>query len=229
MASPHVRMVGSFAELIATPFIGDLNALCWPRTLSGDFQEIVAALDVEAGMTTLDDDDLRALKLSPAGDAARRQLLADQALLRDAGLAPTLDCIVGYPRDEAAGESPTDVYSFHVDSAPVTADTYLCTYIGASSEGLANTMAERRVDHPATRARLLKSYGGADDAGFAAFLRDHHHDLHFVPRAGAEPYSFGLGNLWRIAIACPDSPVLPCIHRAPVTRPGDPARLLLIS
>jgi hypothetical protein len=30
-------------------------------------------------------------------------------------------------------------------------------------------------------------------------------------------------------VAYPDSPVLPCIHRAPETCPGDPPRLLLIS
>ncbi len=41
--------------------------------------------------------------------------------------------------------------------------------------------------------------------------------------------SFGLGNLWRIAVDYPGSPVPPCIHRAPITRPGRPPRLLLIS
>jgi hypothetical protein len=75
----------------------------------------------------------------------------------------------------------------------------------------------------------LRAYGGADDADFAAYLREHHYDLHYAPRPGAEPYTFGTGNLWRIAIALPDSPVLPCIHRAPLTLAGDPARLLLIS
>ena len=45
----------------------------------------------------------------------------------------------------------------------------------------------------------------------------------------AEPFSFGLGNLWRIAVEYPDSPVPPCVHRAPATIPGRPPRLLLIS
>ncbi len=228
-ASRHVRYVQSFAELIATQFSGTTNALCWPRQLPGDFQEIVDRLDVDDGMTTIDDADLKALKLSPDGALARASLLADQALLREHGLAPTLDCITGYPRDDAAGPIPTDVYSFHVDSAPVQADTYLCTYIGASSEGLANDDAIRRVDDPATRAALLQTYGGADDAAFAAYLHEHHFDLHYAPRSGAKPYTFGIGNLWRIAITHPGSPVRPCIHRAPLTLPGDPARLLLIS
>jgi hypothetical protein len=227
--SRHIHLVASFDELIDTPFSGDVNALCWPRELPGDFQEVIDRLGADEGMTTIEDDDLNALELSPAGAIARTALLADQALLRAAGLAPVLDCITGYPRDDAAGPIPTDVYSFHVDSAPAQADTYLCTYTGASSEGLPNDMAIRRVEDVETRAALLGAYGGADDAGFAAYLQEHHYDLHYQMLTGAEPYTFGIGNLWRIAIAWPESPVQPCIHRAPLTRPGAPARLLLIS
>ena len=230
IATPHrVRTVGSFEELTATRFAGDINALCWPRQLPGDFQEIVDRLEAQEGMTTIGDDDLRALRLSYAGAVSRDALLADQALLRDNGLVPILDCITGYPRDEQAGPVTTDVYSFHVDRAPVEADTYLCTYIGRSSEGLLNETAVRRVDVAETRARLLTIYGGADDADFAAHLSEHCYDLHYGSLPGAEPYKFGIGNLWRIAIAYPGCPVLPCIHRAPLTLPGDPARLLLIS
>ena len=229
----RIRVVASFDELVSARFEGDVNALCWPRELAGDFQEIIdtlnASLITSDGMTTIEDDDLRALKLSPAGAAARDVLLADQALLRDAGLAPILDCITGYPRDDAAGVIPTDVYSFHTDSATVEADTYLCTYIGGSSEGLANEAAVRRVDIPETRAQLLSDYGGEDDDGFAAYLSEHCYDLHYAALPGAASYAFGIGNLWRIAIAYPGSPVLPCIHRAPLTPPGAPPRLLLIS
>ena len=229
----RIRVVASFDELVSARFEGDVNALCWPRELAGDFQEIIdtlnASLIASDGMTTIEDDDLRALKLSPAGAAARDVLLADQALLRDAGLAPILDCITGYPRDDAAGVIPTDVYSFHTDSATVEADTYLCTYIGGSSEGLANEAAVRRVDIPETRAQLLQDYGGQDDDGFAAYLSEHCYDLHYAALPGAASYAFGIGNLWRIAIAYPGSPVLPCIHRAPLTPPGAAPRLLLIS
>jgi hypothetical protein len=227
---PHrVRIVASFAELVATPFAGDINALCWPRELPGDFQDIIDQLATDAGVTTLDDDDLRALALSPAGSQARAALLADQALLRDHGLAPGLDCIKGYASDSAPGLIATDVYSFHVDSAPVRADTYLCTYIGNSSEGLANEFAIRRIEVAETRAELLQAYGGPDDERFASHLRSKCFDLHYAQRPGATPYSFGLSNLWRIAIAYPGAPVLPCIHRAPLTPAGAPARLLLIS
>lgn len=225
----RVRLVESFDELVETPFAGEINALCWARSLDGDFNEIITLLQADPGMTTIEDRDLRRLKLSPAGVLARDVLLTDQALLRERGLAPNLECITGYPRDEAAGLIPTDVYSFHVDSAPVQADTYLCTYVGACSEGLVNEGAVRRVDVPETRAALLQHYAGADDAAFAAYLADHHYDLHYAQRPGFTPYSFGIGHLWRIAIATPDSPVLPCIHRAPVTPPGAPPRLLLIS
>lgn len=227
--SCRVRVVESFEELIATRFEGDVNALCWRRQLAGDFKEIVNCLEADAGITTVTDEALRALNLTAAGATARAVLLADQALLRAHDLAPTLDCIVGYPRDDGAGPVITDVHSFHIDSAPVPADTFLCTYLGAPSEGLPNEMAIRRVDIAETRAILLQAHDGADDAEFAAYLTAHCFDLHYAQLADARPYCFGLGNLWRLAIAYPGNPVLPCIHRAPLTPPGAPARLLLIS
>jgi hypothetical protein len=229
MTIQRTRTVDSFAELISTPFRGDINALCWSRQIRGNFQEIIDHLHAAEGITALDDDDLRALNLSPAASLARDALLADQALLRRHGLSPSLDCVMGYPRDASDGPVATDVYSWHVDRAPVPADTFLCTYTGGSSEGLPNETAVRRVDVAETRAELLALYGGADDEDFATYLAERSFDLHYCPTSAARPYSFGLGNLWRIAIAYPGAPVLPCIHRAPLTPPGAPARLLLIS
>jgi hypothetical protein len=228
-ANKHVRYVDSFEALIAARFEGDVNALCWPRHVSGDFQEILDKLNADDGMTTIEDDDLTALELTAAGARARDFLLADQALLRAHGLAPSLDVITSYPCDDSNGVIATDVYSFHADRAPIAADTYLCTYVGAPSEAVANAFAMRRVDDPETRARALLAYGGADDDGFAAYLAEHSYDLHYAERPGATPYGFGLYNLWRIAIMHPESPVLPCIHRAPAMPPGAPSRLLLIS
>ena len=80
-----------------------------------------------------------------------------------------------------------------------------------------------------SRAALHDKYGGETayvQRMLDAFAR---YDLHYAPQPGAQPFSFGLGNLWRIAVEWPGSPVPPCIHRAPDTQPGDPARLLLIS
>ena len=224
----RIKVVGSFAELAATSFAHGINALCWPRTLPGDFGEVVARLGAGDGIMPLDEPRLGALVLSPAGQVAREILLADLRLLRGHGLAPELNCIHGYPRDDAAAAVPTDVYSFHADSAPIEAATWLCTYHGPASEGLRNEEAQRRVDVPATRATLLREYGGGDDRGFREFLHEHCYDLHYAPLPHAQPYSFGLGHLWRIAVDWPGSPVPPCVHRAPATRPGE-ARLLLIS
>jgi len=206
-----------------------VNALCWPRALAGDFQEIVDRLGVIEEITSLDEDNLRALDLSEAGRVARDILIEDLQRLRDRDLAPELNCIPAYPRDEEQGLVPTDVYSFHADSANVIADTFLCSYTVACSEGVRNEEAVRCVDVPATRTALLKQYGGADDDGFGAYLAEHFYDLHYDALPGTRPYSFGLGNLWRIATACPGSPVPPCVHRAPATQPGQPPRLLLIS
>lgn len=223
-----MRVVGSFAELLAAPFAGGINALCWPRTLAGDFGAIVAALGAGEEIERLDESRLAALPLTPAGQLARAALLADLRLLRDHGLAPELNCIHTYPRDDADATVPTDVYSFHADRAPIEAATWLCTYFGPASDGLANEEATRKVDDPLTRAALLREYGGADDADFAEYLRENCYDLHYAPKPGARPYSFGHFHLWRIAVAWPGNPVPPCVHRAPAQRP-DESRLLLIS
>lgn len=227
-ATQRVRTVRSFAELRETRFAGDVNALCWERTLPGDFAEVIAALGAGNGIVTIDDDRLQALDLSPAGQLAAAALLADQALLRAHDLAPALNCIYDCVRGPDAGIVPTDVLSFHVDTAPIEVDTWLCTYHGACSEGLANEEALRKVEQPAIRAALLQEYGGTDDAGFAEFLSEHSYDLHYAPVPTAQPYAFGTFSLWRIATQWPGSPVLPCIHRAPENYPGSP-RLLLIS
>jgi hypothetical protein len=94
---------------------------------------------------------------------------------------------------------------------------------------LRNEEAQRRVDIPVTRAELLQVYGGHDDDGFHEFLKENCYDLHYVAVSQARPFSFGLGNLWRIATEWPGCPVPPCIHRAPERLPGQPPRLLLIS
>jgi hypothetical protein len=227
--NPRVGVVGSFEELATTRFANGINALCWPRMLAGDFSEVVAKLGAGEGIMRLDEDRLLALALTEAGRVARGALLTDLRLLQDHGLAPELNCIHAYPRDDAAAAVPTDVYSFHADSAPVETATWLCTYHGAPSEGLRNEDALQRIDVPATRARLLAEYGGVDDVGFAEFLRENCFDLHYAPVAGAQPYSFGLFHLWRIAVDWPGSRVPPCVHRAPAQAPGQPARLLLIS
>ena len=225
----RIKLVNSFHELATTPFADGVNALCWQRTLTGDFGEVVRQLAVGEGITTLDDAQIDALPVSTAGRAAVEVMLEDQRLLRALDLDPVLDCINGYLRDADPGPVPTDVMSFHADSATAEVDTWLCTYHGPASEGLRNDEALRRVDIPETRAELLKLYSGEDDEAFRDYLSENCFDLHYVPTPPARPFSFGFGNLWRIAVAYPGCPVPPCIHRAPEAPLGDPPRLLLIS
>lgn len=225
----RIQVVASYDALVSTPLADGVNALCWPRTLPGDFGEVVAQLQVSEGINTIDGARLRTLNLSEAGRAARDILLVDQKRLRDFDLDPALDCIDGYTHELDTDIVPTHVQSYHVDSATAPADTILCTYLGPSSDGLRNEEAVRRVDIPETRAQLLHQYGGQDDNDFLEFLNERFYDLHYLPLPGAEPFSFGIGNLWRIACAYPGSPVPPCIHRAPATIADAPPRLLLIS
>ncbi len=226
---PRIRAVSSFEELVTTAFADGVNALCWPRALAGDFGEVVELLGAGEGIVTLDEARLASLQVSAAGRAAIQILLEDLRRLREIARDPVLNCIHSYPRDEEPGPVRTDVFSFHADSAPVEADTWLCTYHGLPSEGLRNNEARRRVDIPETRAELLKLFGGEEGDDFREFLNEHCYDLHYAPIPEARPFSFGLGNLWRIAVDWPGSPVPPCIHRAPETLPGNPPRLLLIS
>ena len=185
----RIKRVHSFEELVTTPLAQGVNALCWQRTLTGDFGEVVTLLGGGEGIRALDEACLRALPLSAAGRVARDELLADLRRLQEHALDPVLNCIDGYPRDEEPGPVVTDVFSFHADSAPIEASTYLCTYYGPASEGLRNDEALRRVDLPATRAELLKLYGGADDADFRVYLNEHCYDLHYAPVADARPIS----------------------------------------
>jgi hypothetical protein len=225
----RIREVKSFDELLTTPFEDGVNALFWSRELPGDFREVVEKLAAGEEITALDEATLNGLAVNEAGKTAIAIMLEDQRLLREQGRQPELNCIRAYPRDEEPGPVRTDVYSFHADSATVEADTWLCTYHGAPSEGLRQEDAQRRVDCPEIRAALLEEFGGGDNDEFREYLKDCCYDLHYAALPEAQPFSFGVGHLWRIAVDWPGSPVPPCIHRAPENLPGQAARLLLIS
>jgi hypothetical protein len=114
---------------------------------------------------------------------------------------------------------PTDVTSFHVDSALVEVDTWLCTYLGACSEGLANEDARRKIESPEIRELLLREYGGRTTKARGVPARA---QARLALRAAARGAALRLRTLrpWRIATRWPGSPVPPCVHRAPVNRPA---------
>ena len=224
----RVRVVGSFEELIATPLCEGVNTVCWQRTLGGDFGEVVRQLATTDDITPIDETRLASLEVSPFGHQAVETLLGDLRLLRAAGHEPTLECVRRYPRDHD-GPVTTDVYSFHIDSATAPTETFLCTYAGASSEGLRHDEALRVIDAPSTRTRLLERFGRENGPAFAAWLHENCYDLHYEPTSEARPFSFGLRNLWRIAVQYPGCPVPACIHRAPEDSSDLGPRLLLIS
>ena len=225
---PSIRVVDSFDQLFSTPLCDGVNALCWPRCLPGDFEEVARLLNVPKGITHLSEEELHELKVSPAGGEAVKAMLQDLRRLQEHGLDPVLDCVNGYTHPLEPPYQRTDVCSWHVDSATAEADTWLCTYHGACSEGLFPEDAIPRVELPEARAELLGLFGGQDDDSFREWLSEHFHDLHFAMREGARPYAFGHGNLWRIATRHPEVAVPPCVHRAPDPVAGQ-KRLLLIS
>ena len=225
-AEHHIHCVTNFQDLVSTPFHGEMNAICWTRTLSGDFSEIVQKIELNENMEELDEELLRALSLSEQGQLARTILLNDLKMLKAQGASPILNLIRCYERDESFPFFPTDVYSFHVDRSPVPTDTFLCTYYGESSEILPNAQAEQKVLLPEIRDALKKLYNGADE-GFESFLNEHFFDLHYQAKPKAQPFSLGLGHLWKLAVDHPESQVAPCIHRAPKEKTGQ-TRLLMI-
>lgn len=226
---PCVGIVGSFDELVSTPFAGEVNALCWPRQLSGNFAEIEQSLPEIDGITTLDEEDLRGLTLSPMGKIARDELINDQRLLTAQSLQPSLDLVPSGEPDLDQGPVRTDVGDWHVDSATIEADTYLCSYYGAATEGVLNADVICQPDIPTTRETLRQIFGGKDDSAFTAYLTEHFYDLHYAPKPNPRIFSFGTSHLWRIATKYPGSPVRPSVHRAPFTKADQPRRLLLIS
>ncbi len=229
-ATTRIRIVGSFDELVNASFGPEVNAICWARQLPGNFDEIAALLQDEEDILSLDEEAIESLRLqlSEQGRIAADTLLADRQMLQERGLLPSLECVPRYSRDDG-NAVPTDVYSFHADRAPVRADTYLCSYNEASSEGLDNASAQRRIDDPATLQKLQDLFAAEGGDSFEEYLRENCYDLHYAPLPDAVRYSFGIGNMWRIAVEYPGSPVPPCIHRAPDTVDGRPPRLLLIS
>lgn len=222
----QIQLVSNFQELISVPFQGPMNAACWERELEGDFEEIVNKVILDANMVSLEEEDLLSLNLSEAGNVAREILLSDLNLLRAHGAQPVLNVIEYYERDDVFPLFPTDVYSYHVDRSPIPSETFLCTYYGAASEILPNAQAQQKILIPEIREQLRKLYDGPDE-GFESFLVENFFDLHYQAKANASPLNLGLGHLWKLAIDHPGQQSLPCVHRAPVEKPGQ-RRLLMI-
>jgi hypothetical protein len=225
-AEHQIHCVTNFQDLISTPFHGEMNAICWPRQLTGDFSEIVEKVTLSGNITTIEQAELCALQLSVQGHLAREILLNDLQLLEAHGASPILNVINYYDRDDTLPFFPTDVYSFHVDRSPVPTNTFLCTYYGESSEILPNAQGKKKILIPEIRAALRKLYHGAEE-GFESFLSEHFFDLHYQAEPDARIISLGIGHLWRLAVDHPESKVPPCLHRAPKEKSGQ-HRLLMI-
>ena len=224
--NPQVRVVSTFSELVYSDFLGEANAICWSRNLSGDFKEIVAKLDLKGNMTEVSVKDLLALQLSEQGHVAREIILKDMQLLTDYGASPSLNLLKCYERDDEFDFISTDVYSYHVDRSPIETDTFLCTYHGAASDILPNDQVEQKILIPEIREQLKQLHDGPETE-FETFLEEYFFDLHYRAKADAKPVNLGTGNLWRLAVDHPAQQVLPCVHRAPVENDGE-YRLLLI-
>jgi hypothetical protein len=221
-----IKQVASFEELITTDFAGSINAICWERTLEGDFAEIVNKLSNVENTILIEEEQLRQLLLSSKGQLARKTLLEDFQQLKAIGASPELNVLIDYERDEDYAVFPKDVYSFHVDRSPIPVATFLCTYYGDSSEIVSNSDAVQKILLPEIRSELRKLYKGTEE-GFEAFLIENFYDLHYQANQNAKIIQLGVGNLWKIAVDHPKMKVAPCIHRAPQEKSGQ-KRLLLI-
>ena len=222
----QIKVVSTFAELVNTNFKEKMNAICWHRNLIGDFQEIVAKLELKENITEVSVEDLLALQLSEQGNLAREIILRDMQLLTDFGASPSLNLLQSYERDEELDFISTDVYSYHVDRSPIATDTFLCTYHGPASDLLPNDQVEQKILIAEIRAKLKKLHDGPESE-FETFLEENFFDLHYQAKPEAKPVNLGSGHLWRLAVDHPTQQVLPCVHRAPAEKEGE-YRLLLI-
>ena len=226
-ATHQIQEVHSFQDLMQTPFHGTVNAICWNRTLRGNFAEIVQKLESQEKLNIITPDQLIQLDLSQEASLAREIIINDIKLLHEQGAAPQLNLIKQYERDTEDLFFPTDVYSFHVDRAPVPANTILCTYFGTTSQIVPNEHATQKIQIPEIRAEIKKNYNPKDYHNFDEFVTENFLDLHYQAIPTAQITSLGLGHMVKLAIDHPESTVLPCIHRAPLERKGE-CRLLLI-
>ena len=222
----QISVVSNFSELINANFQGDQNAICWHRSLLGDFKEIVAKLELKENMTEVSVEDLLMLQLSEKANLARNVILSDIQQLTDFGASPSLNLLKNYERDDELDFISTDVYSYHIDRSPIETDTFLCTYHGPASEILPHDQVEQKILIPEIREKLKKLYDGPE-AEFEAFLEEYFFDLHYQPKPNSKPVNLGSGHLWRLAVDHPTQQVLPCVHRAPMENNGE-YRLLLI-
>lgn len=221
----QIRIVSSFEELLDYNFHAHVNAICWQRALHGDFEEIIQKIETNENLFQIEPQQLLQLQLSEQGRLARDIVLNDYAVLKTHGASPVINLIKYYERDENEF-FPTDVYSFHVDRSPIPGSTFLCTYVGEPSEIIANDEAEQKMMIPDIRLELRKQFKGREE-DFENYLSEHFYDLHYQAKHDAKIISLGKGHLWRLAVDCPGSDVLPCIHRAPIEK-NEQARLLLI-
>ncbi|QHH95287.1 DUF1826 domain-containing protein [Acinetobacter gyllenbergii] len=222
----QISMVSTFSELVNSNFQGVMNAICWHRDLLGDFQEIVAKLELKENITEISVEDLLALQLSEQGSQARETILSDIQRLTDFGASPSLNLLKCYERDEELDFISTDVYSYHVDRSPIETDTFLCTYYGPASDILPHDQVEQKILVPEIRVKLKELHDGPE-AEFETFLEEYFFDLHYQPKPNAKPVNLGTGHLWRLAVDHPTQQAFPCVHRAPIERVGE-YRLLLI-
>jgi hypothetical protein len=112
-----------------------------------------------------------------------------------------------------------------VDRSPIPTDTFLCTYLGESSEILPNSKAIQKVLVPEIIAELKSTYH-IKDQDFEEFTKEHFFDLHYQATTHFQPIRLGNGHIWKLAIDHPELKVPPCIHRAPKEK--NQKRLLLI-
>ncbi|MDD7913545.1 hypothetical protein [Polaribacter ponticola] len=222
----QIQIVKNFEALISSKFQGDLNAMCWNRTLEGDFSEIINKFTINRNITEVNVAQLLTLQLSKKGQIAREIIINDLKLLKKHGASPIINIIKNYDRDDSFPFFPTDVYSFHVDRSPIPTETFLCTYYGTPSEIIENSKATQKILIPEIREELKKLYDGSEN-GFEEFLTEYFFDLHYQAKPNAQPINLGNCNLWKLAVDHPESNVLPCIHRAPKENTGE-NRLLLI-
>lgn len=222
----QLKFFSNFNELVETPFEGIINAHCWNRKLTGDFEEITKKLILKTNITTITIEDLMKLNLSENGNKGREIIINDLKLLSELGASPTLNLLKYYDRDDTLDFISTDVYSFHVDSSPIATDTFLCTYFGASSDILPNDSVTQKILIPEIRSKLKEIHNGPENE-FENFLEEFYFDLHYQANSDIEPINLGLGNLWRLAVKNPQQIVPPCVHRAPKEN-KDELRLLLI-
>ena len=218
---------------------GKTNVILHRRKLRGDFNALAAHLagnkKVTIDRSLRREDVVKAEKeLKGKAKKAAQEILADIDMLAREGYHSTKLRLIGdegYRMDHGYDlKKGSGVSLFHFDGGQPLKGRVLTAYAGATTQGIAPEDCIRFVDIPKFQQDLIGRFGQdhVDPKELAALMKRSIADIR-LPKPGAIPYAFSVGDIFRHAVRDNKAGVTPHLHRAPPMTTGAKPRLLLVA